>query len=161
MSCLHLGSPALLLLAACLCGQWCGVWRIQVPSRLLPVAPQGLLGVYFSFSPLQARAGLAALSTSPPHCLSTVFHLPLHTLLLPVFPIKTEMEWSLLLCLQTENWMLTSQAKQEFLRTANSQVCLQEGLSLQVGFGEILQWWWETETKKIIILWAADRTYPV
>lgn len=36
--------------------------------------------------------------------------------------------------------MLTSQAKQEFLRTANSQVCLQEGLSLQVGFGEILQW---------------------
>ena len=53
-----------------------------------------------------------------------------------------------LLCLQTENWLLTSQGKQEVLRTVKSQVCLQEGLCLQVGFGEILQRWWETETKK-------------
>ena len=50
--------------------------------------------------------------------------------------------------MSSENWMLTSQGKQEVLRTAKSQVCLQEGLCLQVGFGEILQRWWETETKK-------------
>ena len=40
MSCLHLGSLALLLLAACLWSQQHGVWRLQVSSHLLAAAPK-------------------------------------------------------------------------------------------------------------------------
>ena len=69
------------------------VWGLEDSSPLSPSScctPRLPWGVLL-FLPLQTRAGLAALSTSPPHSLSTVFHLPLRTLLLPVFRIKTEM----------------------------------------------------------------------